>query len=69
MSRKKDSGAVSKVLVAAIDAEVAEMARKNEDGTFVYSMVDRCRVYDRALKLEALKLKSDDPTWGAAFEK
>ena len=31
------------------------------------TIVDKMRVIDRALKLEALKMKDDDSSWGAGF--
>ena len=31
------------------------------------TITDKMRVADRALKLEALKLKDSDPEWGAGF--
>lgn len=41
---------------------------KNDDGTAKYSLTDKMKVVDRALKLEALKLKVDDSGYGSGFE-
>lgn len=61
-------------LEAALAEEVKEISRKHETdgeghkrGAYVYPTVERMRVYDRALKLEQLKLKVDDPEWGSKF--
>ncbi len=77
MSRKSQ-GKVSKALEDALSAEVREVTRKYEApdatpaakkiGDFVYDTVERMRVYDRALKLEGLKLKVDDSGFGANFD-
>lgn len=78
MSRGK-SGAVSKELEAALADEVKEVSRKygkrdaipegKKEGEYVYGTVERMRVYDRALKLESLKLKVDDAGFGVNFGK
>ncbi len=78
MSRAK-TGSVSKILKDAIDAEVAEIARKYKEGDtipagknageFVYPAIERMRIYDRALKLAGLELKVDDPGFGSNFSK
>jgi len=64
-------------LEKALAEEIAEITKKVTDGDkkgqYVYDTVERMRVYDRALKLEQLKLKVDDPEWdrnsGVANEK
>lgn len=66
MSKRRGSQ-INVALEKALEAEVAEIIVKNENGTSKYSLVDRCRVYDRFLKLEQLKLKVDDPQWGSKF--
>ena len=32
------------------------------------SLVDKCRVVDRALQLEKIKQKIEDESWGAGFQ-
>ena len=76
MSRKA-TGKVNAALEKALADEVKEITRRHPEdygdrekrGKFVYELIDRSRVYDRALKLEALKLKADDPEWGKEFNK
>lgn len=79
MSRAKNTGKVSEILLKAIDGEVEEVARKYKDGDtipagkksgdFVYDTLERMRVYDRAIKVEAIKLKVDDAGFGSNFQK
>lgn len=76
---KKSSTKVSQVLIDAMDAELKEVTRKwkrtdtipegKKEGEFVYSTVERMRVIDRSLKLEALRVKEDAPAFGSAFGK
>lgn len=70
---KKSTGKVNAALERALAEELKEVTRKEAEGEnqgkFVYSIIERMRVYDRALKLESIKLKADDPEWGKAFGK
>jgi hypothetical protein len=61
MSRKKDKGinpaledAISQMLTAVMNDSTA-------------SITDKTKVLDRALKLEAIKLKIADDEWGSGF--
>lgn len=65
MADKK--AALNAELEAAIAAELARVRKDLESGEPKMGMTDRCRVYDRALKLEALRLKADDD-WGGMFD-
>lgn len=38
-------------------------------GDFVYPTLERMRVYDRALKLEQIKVRLDGDEWGGKFGK
>lgn len=77
MARAASSSKVSKALQDALADEVAEVSRKykasetmpagKNAGDYVYDTVDRMRVYDRALKLESVKLKTDDDGYGSKF--
>lgn len=85
MARKSTGNQVGRQIQDSIDAELKEIQRRHaenvyegegdnrkllhREGDFVYSLLDRMRVYDRALKLEQLKLKADDPEWGTGFGK
>lgn len=42
-------------------------ATGRKKGEFKYDVLERMRVYDRALKLEAIKLKVDGSEWGKEF--
>lgn len=78
MSKRK-TNSVSTVLQEAMDEEVREIRRKyqrgdtipagKKEGDFVYDTLERMRILDRALKLESLRLKQDDPGFGSGFEK
>ena len=61
MSKKRDKG-INPELEKAINKLMAEVM---VDTTA--TIVDKMRVIDRALKLEALKMKDDDSAWGAGF--
>jgi hypothetical protein len=81
MSRaKKPKNALYSALEKALIDEMSEVTKKrdaddvNEEGKivakqgdYVYPTVERMRIYDRALKLEQVKLKMDDPEWSQAF--
>lgn len=64
---KKTLGKINKALEDALAAELKEVAERDDEGKFKYSVVERMRVYDRALKLESIKLKLEDPEWGKEF--
>jgi len=61
MTKKKEKG-LNPELEKAINKLMAEVMI---DSTA--TIVDKMRVIDRALKLEALKMKDDDSAWGAGF--
>ena len=61
MTKKKEKG-LNPELEKAINKLMAEVML---DPTA--TIVDKMRVIDRALKLEALKMKDDDSAWGAGF--
>ena len=61
MSRKKDKGINPELETAITDLLKQVMA----DPTATIN--DKMRVADRALKLEALKLKMSDDEWGSGF--
>ena len=61
MSKKKEKG-INPELEKAINKLMQEVM---SDQTA--TIVDKMRVIDRALKLEALKMKDDDSSWGAGF--
>ena len=71
---KKNAGKVNAELDKALALELKEIGRKHphdgdgyKKGDYIYNTVERMRVYDRALKLEAIKLKANDSEWGSAF--
>jgi hypothetical protein len=61
MSRKKDKG-INPELEDAISKMLKEVM---QDPTA--SITDKSKVIDRALKLEAIKLKIADDEWGSGF--
>jgi len=61
MSRKKDKG-INPELEEAISKSLKEVMA---DGTA--SITEKMKVIDRALKLEAIKLKLTDDEWGSGF--
>lgn len=54
-------------LDAALASELARVKKDLEQNPPQMSITDRCRIYDRALKREALRLKADDE-WGGMFD-
>ncbi len=69
MSRKKNSsGKINAALEDALAEEIKEISKKDGEGKFVYSVIDRTRVYGQAIKLEAIKAKMDDPGFGEGFK-
>lgn len=68
MAAKKSVGRVNAELEKALAAEVKEICKKDEEKNFLHPILDRMRVYNAALKLEAIKLKADSPEWGDAFK-
>ena len=81
----KKIGKVSVELDEALAAEIREIRRTHTEdvydgagenrkqvakkGDYVYPTLERMRVYDRALKLEMVKVKIESPEWGSAFGK
>ncbi len=65
------SNQVSKRLTKTIDDLLKEVGEKAPDDSgkmvFKHSLTDRCKVLDRALKLEAIKLKQVDGDYGSGF--
>lgn len=69
---KSAGSKVDAALERALADELKEITRKEagEDGKekFVYSLLDRSRVYDRALKLQSIKAKLPDSDWGSEYK-
>lgn len=61
MSKKKEKG-INSDLENAINKLMAQVMTDPEA-----SITDKMKVIDRALKLEALKLKDSDSEWGSGF--
>jgi len=61
MSKKKEKG-INSDLEAAINKLMAQVMTDPEA-----SITDKMKVIDRALKLEALKMKDSDSEWGSGF--
>jgi hypothetical protein len=71
---RANGGKLDAALAKAIADELREVTQRHpknheKEGQFVYGTVERMRVIDRALKLQSLKLKTDDPEWGKEFDK
>ena len=67
----KSAAKVSSHLERAIKDLLKEVSETTEDDkgkkVFKHSLTDRCKVIDRALKLEAIKMKADDSGYGTGF--
>ena len=59
---------VDAALDKAIAEEIERVTKKKADGEYVHSITERMKVYDRALKLEALKQKGHNPGFGGNFK-
>lgn len=70
---KATSGRVNAELQKALADEINEIRSKHsageKKGEFKYDLLDRMRVYDRALKLEGIRLKVSDENYGSKFGK
>lgn len=71
---KAAGGKLDSALAKAIADELKEVTKRHpagheQAGQFVYGTVERMRVIDRALKMQSLKLKADDPEWGREFNR
>lgn len=55
---------INDLLKEVNEKEVGEGGKKG----FKYSLTDRCKVIDRALKLEAIRMKADDSGYASAFD-
>lgn len=68
MSRKKESGSrVDPALKKAIHTLVSGINAKGDDGKPLYSLTDKCKIFDRALKLAAIEAKMEDAGFGSGF--
>ena len=65
--KRPKAGGVNKELERAIAEELKEIRRKDAEGKPVYGILERMRVYDRALALEKVKQRIDDPAFGSGF--
>lgn len=64
-----EKGKVNKHLDKMITDLLKEVnSGKNEDGKPKYTLTDKCKVLDRAIKIEALRLKIDDSGYGSGFD-
>ena len=61
MAKKQDKG-INPDLESAINGMLSQM-EANPD----WSLTDKMKIIDRALKLEAIKLKADSDDWGAGL--
>ena len=61
MPKKQDKG-INPDLEDAINNMLVDM-KTNEEWT----LTDKMKILDRALKLEAIKLKMNDDEWGSGF--
>lgn len=66
------SAKINKALEKVINDLLKEVNEKEEDDKgkkfFKHSLTDRCKVIDRAIKLEALKMSQDDSGYGSGFD-
>lgn len=68
MSKKTPAGKVSAALEDAIADEIKEVTKKDAEGKYLHPTIDRMRVIDKALKLEAIKAKLPDDDYGTGFK-
>ena len=61
MAKKQDKG-INPDLESAINSMLLDM-KTNEE----WSLTDKMKILDRALKLEAIKLKVSDEGWGSGL--
>ena len=61
MSKKKDKG-----INPDLDKFISDLMRQVMNDPDA-SVTDKVKVLDRALKLEALKMKDSDDAWGSGF--
>lgn len=66
----KGKGKVNKQLEKIINDLLKEVNgdKKDTENKPLFSLTDKMKVIDRALKLEALKLSVDDSGYGSGFE-
>ena len=62
MSRKKQEKGINPKLEEAINLLMSQVMADPEA-----TIIDKTRIIDRALKLEALKMKDEDSAWGQGF--
>jgi len=62
MTRKKKVQGINPDLEKAISSLLKEVMDDKES-----SLTDKARIIDRALKLEAIRLKAQDDQWGSGF--
>lgn len=69
MGKRTEDGAIDPALAEAIAAELKAVQEDLEKpkAEREYTMTDRCRIYDRALKLAQIRIKADDE-WGGEFD-
>jgi hypothetical protein len=62
MSKKKQEKGINPKLEEAINLLMSQVMADPEA-----TIIDKTRIIDRALKLEALKMKDEDSAWGQGF--
>ena len=62
MTKKKQEKGINPKLEEAINLLMTQVMADPED-----TIIDKTRIIDRALKLEALKMKDEDSAWGQGF--
>ena len=62
MNKKKQEKGINPKLEEAINLLMSQVMADPEA-----TIIDKTRIIDRALKLEALKMKDEDSAWGQGF--
>ena len=62
MTKKKQEKGINPKLEEAINLLMTQVMANPEA-----TIIDKTRIIDRALKLEALKMKDEDSAWGQGF--
>ena len=63
----KKSGFLTE-LEKQLTEELKASRKKDTEGNFIMPFLDRMRLFDRGLKLEAIKSKMDDQGYGSGFD-
>lgn len=67
-SDKKAKNPLLDEMERVLQAELKDLSRKRRPDELPTPLLDKLRIYDRALKLASLRMKIDDDSYGSGFE-